>query len=76
MFKIQVNNNAIVHHQMIKEVAKVSAREILKERSEGRIVEAASSYVKMKPLVYDIWTQNKGEIRSKNVYKTYKESRF
>lgn len=37
MFKIQMGSNAIIQHQMTKEVAKPQAREVLKERMAGAV---------------------------------------
>lgn len=41
MFKIQVSNSAVMEHQMKKEIAKLAARQLLKEKSGGHVAEAA-----------------------------------
>lgn len=44
MFKIQVNNNNIAYHQINKEISKVPARNLLKEKSMGAISSIDSEY--------------------------------
>ena len=48
MFKIQINNGAVANQQMSKEIAKVSARTILKERSHQEEFKAKDSWYRQR----------------------------
>lgn len=74
MFKILNSpNEAISRYQMQKEVSKVTAREILKEKSMGKMSESSLG-IKVEPLKYAMWSKGKGESKGNPYLKDYERT--